>query len=170
MGADLAGWIAKDANFRLLTSATRAQLDMGSTVSKAVKDLKDLATTVGKSYDRDSDWVEYHAETLAEEVEPEPADPNRFDQAADERKAFNLWHDGYHQKAIARIEKLLDGARGLDVLPGDLTFRHADGYSSLRLVLRISGVRSNGPRTFSVRHSVAIVICCVPRCRHHIAL
>ena len=115
MGADLAGWIAKDANFRLLTSATRAQLDMGSTVSKAVKDLKDLATTVGKSYDRDSDWVEYHAETLAEEVEPEPADPNRFDQAADERKAFNLWHDGYHQKAIARIEKLLDGATGLDV-------------------------------------------------------
>lgn len=115
MGADLAGWIAKDANFRLLTSATRAQLDMGSTVSKAVKDLKDLATTVGKSYDRDSDWVEYHAETLAEEVEPEPADPNRFDQAADERKAFNLWHDGYHQKAIARIEKLLDSATGLDV-------------------------------------------------------
>lgn len=115
MGADLAGWIAKDANFRLLTSATRAQLDMGSTVSKAVKDLKELATTMGKSFDRDSDWVEYHAETLAEEVETEKVDPNRFDQAADERKAFNLWHDGYHQKAITRIENMLDGTKGLDV-------------------------------------------------------
>jgi len=28
MGSDLAGWVAKDANFKLLTSATRAQLDM----------------------------------------------------------------------------------------------------------------------------------------------
>jgi len=115
MGADLAGWIAKDANFKLLTSATRAQLDMGSTVSKAVKNLKDLAGTISKSYDRDSDWMEYHAETLAEEVEVEAADPERFDQAADERKAFNLWNDGYHQKAIARIERLLGDAKGLDV-------------------------------------------------------
>ena len=114
MGADLAGWIAKEANFRLLTSATRAQLDMGSTVSKAVKDLKDLAKTVGKSYDRDSDWIEYHAETLAEEVEVDATDASRFDQAADERKAFNLWHDGYHQKAVARIEKALESAKALD--------------------------------------------------------
>lgn len=115
MGADLASWVAKDANFKLLTSATRAQLDMGSTVSKAVNNLKELASTIGKSYDRDSDWVEYHAETLAEEVEVEPADPERFGQAADERKAFNLWHDGYHQKAISRIERLLSDAKGMDV-------------------------------------------------------
>lgn len=115
MGSDLAGWVAKDANFKLLTSATRAQLDMGSTVSKAVKNLKDLATTIGKSFDRDSDWVEYHAETLAEEVEADPVDPDRFDQAADERKAFNLWNDGYHQKAIARVERLIRQAKGLDV-------------------------------------------------------
>jgi len=27
-------------------------------VSKAVKNLKDLATTIGKSFDRDSAWVE----------------------------------------------------------------------------------------------------------------
>lgn len=114
IGADLAGWIAKEANFKLLTSATRAQLDMGSTVSKAVNDLKDLATTVGKSYDREADWIAYHAETLAEEVESDAAEATRFDQAADERKAFNLWHDGHHQKAIACIEKALEGAKGLD--------------------------------------------------------
>lgn len=115
MGADLAGWIAKDANFRLLTTATRTQLDMGSTVSKAVGDLKDLAKTVGKSFDRDSDWVEYHAETLAEGVEDDPVESVRFNQAADERKAFNLWHDGYHQKAVARVEKSLADAKSLDV-------------------------------------------------------
>ncbi|WP_026067653.1 DEAD/DEAH box helicase [Pusillimonas noertemannii] len=109
VGSDLAGWIAKDANFRLLTSATRAQLDMGSTVSKEVKDLKELAKTISMSYDRDPNWVEYHAETLAEGVESERLNPNRFDLAAAERKAFNLWADGYHDKAIARLDKAVNG-------------------------------------------------------------
>lgn len=114
MGADLAGWIAKEANFNLLTSATRAQLDMGATVSKAVKDLKDLVNTIGKSFNRDSDWIAYHAETLAEEVKSEPLEPTRFDLPADERKAFNLWYGGNHEKAIACIERAIVSARGLD--------------------------------------------------------
>lgn len=113
-GSDLAGWIAKEANFRLLTSATRAQLDMGSTVSKEVQDHKELARTVATSFDRDPDWIEYHAETLAEGVEHEPADANRFDIAAAERKAFNLWADGYNDKAIARIDKGINAAQLLD--------------------------------------------------------
>lgn len=46
LGSDLAGWIAKDANFKLLTSATRAQLEMGSTVSKEVSDVNDLTNTI----------------------------------------------------------------------------------------------------------------------------
>jgi len=114
MGASLASWVAKDANFKLLTSATRAQLDMGSTVSKAVNSLKELAGTISKSYDRNSDWVEYHAETLAENVEAEQADSERFSQAADERKAFNLWHDGYHQKSLSRIERMLSESKSMD--------------------------------------------------------
>lgn len=36
-GADIAAWIAKNANFRFLTNATRAQLEMGSEISKEVK-------------------------------------------------------------------------------------------------------------------------------------
>lgn len=88
---------------------------MGSTVSKAVKNRGDLAGTIAKSFNRDPDWVEYHAETLAEDVASEPADPDRFNQAADERKAFDLWYDGYHQKAITRIEKLLGGEKALDI-------------------------------------------------------
>lgn len=113
-GSELAGWIAKDANFRLLTSATRAQLEMGSTVSQEVKGLKDLASTVGKSFDRDAQWIEYHAETLAEGVEAAPVEPNRFDLAAAERKAFNLWADGYHDKAIARLDKALNSSETID--------------------------------------------------------
>ena len=114
-GSDLAGWIAKDANFKLLTSATRTQLDMGSTVSKEVKGLKELARTVATSFDRDPDWIEYHAETLAEGVTVETQEPGRFDVAAAERKAFNLWHDGYHDKAIARLDKELAQIKGVDV-------------------------------------------------------
>ncbi len=102
-GAKLASWVAKNANFRLLTGATRAQLDMGAAVSKEICDLKDMASTILKSFDRDSDWVEYHAETLAETVKQEASDSHRFDVAATERKAFDLWYAGYHEKAIDRL-------------------------------------------------------------------
>ncbi|RMN20577.1 hypothetical protein ALQ63_02239 [Serratia plymuthica] len=114
-GADLAGWIAKDANFQLLTSATRAQLDIGSMVSKEVKDHKELAKTVATSFDRNPDWIEYHAETLAESLDQEPADPTHFEIADFERKAFNLWTDGYHDKAIAKLDKGINSATSLDV-------------------------------------------------------
>jgi len=113
-GSDLAGWIAKDANFRLLTSATRAQLDMGSTVSKEVKDVNDLASTISKSISRDGGWIEYHAATLAENVKQEAADPKRFDVAAAERKAFNNWADGYYDKAIAKLDQVASGKEAPD--------------------------------------------------------
>lgn len=114
VGSDLAGWIAKDANFRLLTSATRAQLDMGSTVSKEVKDVNDLANTITMSIRRDTGWVEYHADTLAENVKQETADPKRFDAAAAERKAFNNWADGYYDKAIAKLDQVTSNKEALD--------------------------------------------------------
>ncbi|MGV4094393.1 DEAD/DEAH box helicase [Citrobacter freundii] len=113
-GADLAGWIAKDANFQLLTSATRAQLDIGSTVSREVKDTKELARTIATSFDRNPDWIEYHAETLAESLDQEQADPNRFEIAAAERKAFNLWVDGYHDKAITKLDSSINSVKSLD--------------------------------------------------------
>jgi replicative superfamily II helicase len=113
-GSDLAGWIAKDAHFNLLTSATRAQLDMGSTVSREVKDVDDLVKTIAMSINRNPDWVEYHAQTLAEKVEQDAADPKRFDIAAAERKAFNSWSDGYYDKAIAKLDQAASGNYGVD--------------------------------------------------------
>lgn len=114
LGSDLAGWIAKDANFRLLTSATRAQLEMGSTVSKEVSDVNDLTNTIALSINRDIGWIEYHAATLAENVEPEAPDPKRFNTASTERKAFNLWADGFYDKAIARLDQVAGSQDALD--------------------------------------------------------
>lgn len=114
LGSDLAGWIAKDANFKLLTSATRAQLEMGSTVSKEVSDVNDLGNTIGLSINRNTEWVEYHAATLAENVGPEAPDPKRFDTASTERKAFNLWADGCYDKAIARLDQVAGAQEAVD--------------------------------------------------------
>lgn len=107
VGAALAGWIAKDANFQFLTSATKAQLEIGSEISKEVTDLKDLAQTIKRSFDRDQGWIEYHAETLAELIDETQPDNISFLQAAGERKAMNLWGDGYHERAIAKLEKVI---------------------------------------------------------------
>jgi len=113
-GADLAGWIAKDANFQLLTSATRAQMEMGIEISKEVQDLKDLAATIKRSFERDADWTEYHAESLAELVDEGDSPAGRFSHVAAERKAINLWQDGYPDKAVAKIEKVLNDPTELD--------------------------------------------------------
>ncbi len=115
VGADLAGWIAKDANFKFLTSATKAQLEMGAEISKEVSDLSDLAETIKRSFVRDKGWVEYHAETLAELVDDEAINNLQFIQAAGERSAINLWLDGYPERAIAKIEKTLANASELDM-------------------------------------------------------
>ncbi len=113
-GADLAAWIAKEANFRFLTSATRAQLEMGAGISKEIKSLKDIAQTIKRSFDRDKRWIEYHAETLAELVDDDMPELQRLGQAAGERKAVNLWHDGYHEEAITKLEKVLAGDKSID--------------------------------------------------------
>ncbi|QLE09951.1 DEAD/DEAH box helicase [Pseudoalteromonas shioyasakiensis] len=108
VGSDLAAWIAKKNNFKYLTNATRAQLQMGAEISSEVSSFEDLATTIHRSIIRDQDWVEYHAETLADLVGETVNDSSEFIQASGERKAFNLWYDGYPDKAISRIEKVVD--------------------------------------------------------------
>ncbi|WP_458355319.1 DEAD/DEAH box helicase [Peribacillus frigoritolerans] len=108
VGSDISSWVAKDANFRFLTSATRAQLDMGIEVSKEIESVKDLAQTIQRSIDRDKDWTEYHAETLAELVDEDESNDFHFTQAKVERKAVNLWNDGYHEQAIAKLEQVVN--------------------------------------------------------------
>jgi hypothetical protein len=84
----------EDANLRFLTGATRSQIEMGANVSESVEDLKDLATTIKRSLQRDVDWTTYHAETLAEFVDENGPEVNGTEHAVAERKAINLWRDG----------------------------------------------------------------------------
>ncbi len=104
--ADVAGWIARKANSQFLTTATRAQMDIGSQVSGEISDLKSLATTIQRSFGRDPEWMEFYSESLADMVLDDPVEVSRIDIAKVERKAFDLWHDGHHEKAIQRIDKI----------------------------------------------------------------
>ena len=136
-GSDLSGWISKNANFSLLTSATKAQLEMGMEISKEVDSLKDFANLINKSYERDKDWMEYHAETLAEFVHEDKLDELRFEQAKVERKAINLWQDGYMDKAISKIENYIssveDGDKSLIGWMEQLAARIADNWGNFEL-------------------------------------
>lgn len=113
-GSDLSGWISKNANFAFLTSATKAQLEMGMQISKEVESSKGVAEIIKQSYHRNKDWVEYHAETLAELVDEATSDEFNLEQAKVERKAINLWQDGYHEKAMTKIEDFLSNSSSLD--------------------------------------------------------
>ncbi len=111
VGKDLASWISKEANFNFLTSSTQAQLEMGIEISKEIKSPADLIETIERSFERDTDWVEYHADSLAELVDMSELDKVQLQQAKVERKALNLWNDGYHSNAITRIEKLIEAQK-----------------------------------------------------------
>lgn len=103
VGADLAAWIAKDSNFKYLTAPSRAQLEIGSEISKKIKTNSEFQETVSYSYDRNSGWKNFHAESLAEMVEESETQVLPIRLASRERKAINLWRDGYHEKAIAKL-------------------------------------------------------------------
>lgn len=107
IGRDISSWIAKEANFKFLTSATRAQLDMGIEISKEIESPKQLAETINRSIERDKDWTEYHASTLDDLVADNQAVDEELEIAIAERKALNLWDRGLHEKAISTIEKVL---------------------------------------------------------------
>ncbi|USE70934.1 helicase [Pseudoalteromonas maricaloris] len=113
-GPALASWVAKEANFNMLTNATRAQVEMGSIISQEVSTLDDFAKTIWKSFARDSDWIEYHAETLAENMGEQEAEKLNISIAASERKAFNLWADGNHSKGISKLNRAIDKSLNLD--------------------------------------------------------
>jgi len=114
VGKDLIAWIGRSANLRFLTSSTRAQLEMGDQISKEISDKRAFADVVAKCLQRDKDWVEYHAEKLAEYAEPDKVDEARLKLAEIERKAFKLIRDGYFDNAIAKLKKYCQLTKDLD--------------------------------------------------------
>lgn len=113
-GKDLISWIGKTDNLKFLTSSTRAQLEMGKEISKNVSNKNDLAQTILSCVKRNKEWIEYHAETLAELVEPDNIDVDGLEQAAVERKSLRLWRDGYFEKAIVNVNKYCETNPELD--------------------------------------------------------
>lgn len=106
--------VIKEEIMEIYREYPRAQLEMGINVSKEVTELKELTETIKRSLNRDSEWTEYHAETLAEFMNEESQAEQSYTLAATERKALNLWHDGYHEKAIIKIKDFLDADSELD--------------------------------------------------------
>jgi len=111
-GNDLNSWLGKTSNHKYLTKSTRAQLDMGIQVSKDISDKKDLHDTINLCLMRDREWVEYHAETLADMTGASEDDCVMLEQAAVERKAFRLLRDKYFEPAISKLEKYYQEAKG----------------------------------------------------------
>lgn len=104
-GKDLTAWFGRSSNLKFLTKSTRAQFEMGVEVSKSITDSRDLEGTILRCFERDKDWIEYHAATLADLTELDKEDKSSLQQAAIERKAFNLMRSGYFEKAIDKLEK-----------------------------------------------------------------
>lgn len=107
MGTQLVAWIGRKRNLDFLTSSTRIQLEIGREISSDVANKRDFLATIKSSLERDEDWTVYHAEQLAEGVHADPVDQLPLKLAAIERKAFRYLCLGQHDKALARIEGLM---------------------------------------------------------------
>jgi len=114
VGKDLVSWISRSTNLKFLTSSTRAQLDMGDQISKEITEKAAFSDVIIKSLERNRDWVEYHAERLAELTSVESSKDTKLYTAALERKTFKLMRDGYYDQALTRIKKYCQSNSDLD--------------------------------------------------------
>jgi hypothetical protein len=113
-GRDLIAWLSRARNQALLTSSTRAQFEIGREVSKDVSDRGDFSRTVIRCLTRDRDWLEYHAERLAELAGPTKLNAPQIQDAALERKCFKLVREGYLEKAIDKLGAYCAQEKDLD--------------------------------------------------------
>ena len=120
VGEDLTAWIARSASLALMTSATRAQVQMGYEISKSIRNLDELVETVDQCLKRDKAWVRYQAETLADTTEQPRVDNEAIDIAHRERIYIDSCLANAFDKAIQILRQVTDGNAGLD--------RHARGW------------------------------------------
>ncbi len=111
MGKDLVAWLGRESNLKFLTTSTRSQLEMGMEISKSITEGKELPQTISRCLNREKQWVEYHAETLAELTYEVKADVDAIAAAVAERRALQLWRENYHEKAIAKLTKRADSEK-----------------------------------------------------------
>ncbi len=110
----LTKWVSNYANRALLTSPTRAQLNLGIAISEKIHSLSQLGDTVRQSFNRDQGWVEYQAQVLAEETSAASVNETSLLVAGQERRFFRLMLDGYYDKAITQQSGFVEGHPELD--------------------------------------------------------
>jgi replicative superfamily II helicase len=110
----LVSWISRAANLKLLTPITRTQLHIGAEVSHQISSYKEFEETALKCLNRNKDWTEYHAESIADAAESVPVDLLNLTSSEIERKFFKLALNGYYEKAITVIEKYIKDNPALD--------------------------------------------------------
>jgi hypothetical protein len=105
VGDSLVSWISQSKNLKLMTNATRAQIQIGQEISGEIRGQAELKQTIETCFSRDKDWRGYYAEKLAEltDVSSEAAEPSP--DASIERKALRIWRDGFPEKAVAYLKK-----------------------------------------------------------------
>ncbi|MBS1815416.1 MAG: DEAD/DEAH box helicase family protein [Acidobacteria bacterium] len=108
VGDSLVHWISRQRNLQLMTSATRAQIEIGQEVSRHIESYKDFGDVMNKCLGRDRDWRRFAAEQLADRMKSTEAEESDLSDASTERKALRIWRDGFHEKAITTIVRHLE--------------------------------------------------------------
>jgi replicative superfamily II helicase len=113
-GYDLLSWVVRPQNAKFLTRISRAQLKIGAEISQAIEGVEDFKDSMLSCLNREENWMKYHAETLAELTEEDDVNIDQLEIADIERKAFQLWRDGYFTKASKKITQYCENAVDLD--------------------------------------------------------
>jgi replicative superfamily II helicase len=103
---DIITWISEYSNLNLLTPSTRLQLEIGNEISKEIKNVHELYSTIGKCYKRDSEWTALHAESLADLSTDKISNVKMIEDAAAERRFFNYYLSGNMNLAIEELKNL----------------------------------------------------------------
>jgi hypothetical protein len=114
VGEDLAAWIGRASNLKLITQVTRLQFEIGIQISKSISEIRDLLDTVAQCLTRDIGWRKYYAESLAELSEPVQIDSQALNIATSEREYFRLLRRGEFDKATSTLESLVQNDTLLD--------------------------------------------------------
>ncbi len=111
---DLVNWVSTKKNQALLTTSTRAQIQIGFEIAGELKTGESLTAVVLQCLNRDSDWKAYHAERLAELISQDTIASDACELAGSERKAFSAWLKGDVEKSIDQLRKIGDQTREED--------------------------------------------------------
>jgi len=114
VGSDLTSWVTRAENLALVTPSTKAQVEMGYDISKSIKTQSDLMKTVSQCFNRDRDWVRYHAETLADQTERPQVDDVAIKIALAERQYVRCCYSRDFEKAIAVVVEAAEKTERLD--------------------------------------------------------